>query len=76
VASAELVVPAAPAGTPGSIIQRIAAERHTETAQQPIVSVAQLVATLSPTVRPAPGTRLAARAEIRPAIAAEPAATA
>jgi hypothetical protein len=90
VVSVELVVPAASvarvvrrnyllaelAATAGNIILRIAAERPTETAQQPIVSAAQLVATLFPTVRPAPGIRLAARAEIPPAIAAEPAATA
>ena len=85
--SAELVVLAASvarvvrrnyllAATAGNIIQRIAAERPTETVQQQIVSAAQLVATLFPTVRPAPGTRLAAREEISPAIAAEPAATA
>jgi hypothetical protein len=73
VVSAELVVPAPPAGTPGNIILRIAAERHTETAQQPIVSAAQLVATLSPTVKPAQETRSVAREEISPAIAAEPA---
>ena len=86
-ASVELVVPAAsvarvvrrnyllaaPAATAGNIIQRIAAERPTETAQQPIVSAAQLVATLSPTVRPAQETRSVAREEISPAIAAEPA---
>jgi hypothetical protein len=87
VVPAELVVPAASvarvvrrnyllaelAATPGSIIHRIVVAHLTETALQPIVSAAQLVATLSPTVRPAPGTRLAARAEISPAIAAEPA---
>ena len=61
------------AATPGNIIPRIAAERPTETAQQPIVSAAQLVATLSPTVRPAQETRSVAREEISPAIAAVPA---
>ena len=84
--SVELVVPAASvarvrrnyllaelAATPGNIILRIAAERPTETAQQPIVSAAQLVATLSPTVRPAQETRSVAREEISPAIAAVPA---
>jgi hypothetical protein len=57
----------------GNIIPRIAAERPTEIAPQPIVSAAQLAATLSPTVRPAQGTRSDAREEISPAIAAEPA---
>jgi len=64
---------AAPAGTPGSIIQRIVVAHLTETAQQPIVSAAQLVATLWPTVRPAQETRSVAREEISPAIAAVPA---
>ena len=87
VVSAELVVPAVsvapvvrrnyllaePAATVGNIIPRIAAERPTETAQQPIVSAEQLVATLSPTVRPAQETKLVAREEISRAIAVEPA---
>jgi hypothetical protein len=60
------------AATVGNIIPRIAAERPTETALRPIVSAAQLVATLSPTVRPAQETKLVAREEISPAIAAEP----
>ena len=87
VVSAELVVPAASvarvvrrnylvgesAATAGNIIPRIGAERPTETAPQPIVSAAHLVATLSPTVRPAQETRLVAREGILPAIATEPA---
>jgi hypothetical protein len=84
VESVELVVPAVSvalvvrrncllAATVGNIIPRIAAERPTETAPQPIVSAAQLVATLSPTVRLAQETRSVAREEISPAIAAEPA---
>jgi hypothetical protein len=84
VVSVELVVPAASvarvvrrnyllAATPGNIILRIAAEHPTETAQRPIDSAVQLVATLSPTVRAAQETRSVAREEISPAIAAEPA---
>ena len=61
------------AAAPGSIIQRIVVAHLTETAQQPIVSAAQLVATLSPTVRPAQETRSVAREEISPAVATEPA---
>ena len=60
------------AATTGNIILLIVAERPTETARQLIVSAASLAETLSPTARPAQGTRSVARAEISPAIAAEP----
>ena len=87
VVSAELAVPAAsveqvvrrnyllaePAATAGNIIPHTAVERRTETAPQPIVSAAQLVATLSPAVRRAQETRSVGREEISPAIVAEPA---
>jgi hypothetical protein len=58
------------AATTGNIIPRIAAERPTETAPQPIVSAAQLAATLLPTVRAAQETRSDAREEISRVIAA------
>ena len=59
--------------TTGSTIPRIVAAHPMETGQRPIVSGAQLVATLSPTVRPAQETRSVAREEVSPAIEAEPA---
>jgi hypothetical protein len=62
---------AEPEAATGSTIPHIVAAHPTETARRPIVSAAQLVATLSPTVRPAHETRSVAREEISQVIAAE-----
>ncbi len=59
--------------TPGNIIPRIAVERPTETAQQPIDSAARLAAIPSPTGRLAQGTRSETREEIFQVIAVAPA---
>jgi hypothetical protein len=59
------------AAATGNIIPRIAAERLTGTAPQPIVSAAQLVVTLSPTGKPALETKSVAKVEILPAIVVE-----
>jgi hypothetical protein len=55
---------AGPGATTGSTTRHIVAEHLTETAQRPIDSAEQLVATPSPTVRPAQETRSDAREEV------------
>ena len=62
-----------PEAATGSIIPHIVEAHLTETAQRLIDSAAQLVATPSPTGRPAQEIRLAAREEIFQVIAAAPA---